>query len=31
MTDQSYRSRVVDWELRQRLKNSGAVLIEGPA
>jgi uncharacterized protein len=30
MRGQNYRSRVVDEELRQRLKYSGAVLIEGP-
>lgn len=30
MANEEYQERVVDTELRQRLQNSGAVLIEGP-
>jgi predicted AAA+ superfamily ATPase len=30
MADWGYRARVVDGELRQRLRTSGAVLVEGP-
>jgi predicted AAA+ superfamily ATPase len=30
MSDWGYRARVVDGELRQRLRTSGAVLVEGP-